>query len=320
MSIFPSEHRFYLETIRMYEYPTCEIPLLSHQNQTFRPSAATMLSLQENLEYPTPTAWAASRSDTTPNPQPSLPRGVHSSASGSSATPYALAQLSSSLPPSAPPLCGSPQRSKAATWSSHFVGRWDAISLSSKALGSVSDSGEILHRQDRCFSRSDTFPRQRRGLSMGASVCSHPTYGTNTNPSTCRRQLERHEENLQAERMDSSTLSLPFNSETPSAMETTTSSTQRRPCPRRTVSADSSYSRCTRRVDFATITGTFNTINSDELWHSKDSEYGALLSSIDEPLPNISSISRSQPAHYYERRRVHGLCYSQSLASQSFRI
>src|SRR3989338_7161285 len=49
---FPSKNRSESGIIRMYEYKTCEIPLLRCPDSTIRTSTPTMYSLQANVDAP----------------------------------------------------------------------------------------------------------------------------------------------------------------------------------------------------------------------------------------------------------------------------
>lgn len=174
----PSPTNFSLAIIHMYEYKTCEIPLLSHKNQTLRPPPPTVLFLQTNLDNSTQATRSSSCSSADKNLPPSLSGEIHSSESGSPSPPYFFAKLPVPLSSSSRHLSGSTQLTEISKRFAHSIGRWDAISFPPKTLGPLSGRSEILYRKNGCFFRSHTSSRQRGRISMGSRIGSHSNKST----------------------------------------------------------------------------------------------------------------------------------------------
>ncbi len=219
MSVYPSEITLGFGIIRMYEHKTCEVPLLPCRYSSIWAPASSMLQLQTDLDNSTEEARSASNSNAAQYFQPSISGKIHPSTFDSTTSWHAFAEPSVPIPPSVAQSCDSAQLAKPSSGTFDSSGRWTAIPLSQKAMGTVFDRGEILFRKNCRLFRSHASPRQGRCLPMGASFGRSARKRSGTDSGVSRRQFERHEENCQKARLGPSALPFPSDTEIAGPME-----------------------------------------------------------------------------------------------------
>ena len=296
--------------IRMHEYKTCEIPLLSVSNPSVRSSKKTMHSLQKDLVNSSQETWASDDSDFSQSLEPNFSARLHASTSGSSSSACGLVKFSPPVSTSAQPLCRSSLSSKDTFWATDFISRRTLLFIPQKALGFVLNSTQIVSRKNSHLSRSCPSSGQGRSGSLETSFLNHSAGGQILHKSPCSGQSERYEAYRQTRKLAPSTLPFSSHSEIPNSISPWPTRPQRRKSKRRNLSVDSSNPRNLRRIGFQLFTRSINSNSSNVLWHSTHSSYGARFSSICPIFPNVSSTSKIKLTYNNQYHRINVLHYS----------
>ena len=141
---FPSRNLNSAGIIRMHEYKTCEIPLLSGSNSSVRSSKKTMHSLQKDLVNSSKETRASEDSDLSQSLESDFSKRLHASTFGSSSAACGLVKFPSSVSTNAQPFCRSPLFSEDTFWTADFARRRSLLPVSQKALGLILNSPQIL--------------------------------------------------------------------------------------------------------------------------------------------------------------------------------
>ena len=313
---FPSRNLNSAGIIRMHEYKTCEIPLLSGSNSSVRSSKKTMHSLQKNLVNSSKETRASDDSGLSQSLESDFFERLHTSTSGSSSSACGLVKLSSPVSTSTQPLCRSPLSSKDPFWITDFTRRRSLLSVPQKALGLILNSPQILPRKNSRLSRSCPFPRQGRSRSLETSFLNHSSKGQISHKSPCSGQPERYETNRQTRKLVPSTLPFSSHPEISNSISPWQACSQRWKSQRRNLSVDSSNPRNLRRICFQSFTRSVNPNRSNVLWHSTHTGDGAGIPLLNPIFPNVSNASGIEFTYNNQYCRIHVLHYSRFTSTQ----
>jgi len=306
--------------IRMHGHKTCEIPLLSCSDSSVWSSSATMFCLQENMVDPSKETRASDRSNLSQRLKPDLLGRIYSSSSGQTASWRRFVKLSPQISSGVKSVCRSSKSSKAPFRSTGLISRRALVSLPKHALGLVSDCTQALLRQDSRLSGSYAPSRTGRSHKMETSFRSYSSGAAISNSSPHRRQPSRHETYRQAKRVDSSTVSLPFNAQTPDPTRPQKNSPQRRICPGRNLPDGSPSSRHSQRIYPRDLACTIELLDSNLLRHSTHSSCRTRIYPSRKILSSLSDSSGIKPSGHNQHRRIHGLYHPRFTATQPLSI
>lgn len=313
---FPSRNLNDYGIIRMHEYKTCEISLLSGPNSSVRSSKKTMHSLQKDLVHSSKETRASDYSDLSQSLGSNFFARLHASTASPSSTACGLVKFSPPVSPSAQPFCRSTLSSKNTVRVFNFISRRTLLFIPQKALGFVLNSTQILPRKNSHLSRPCPSSRQGRGSSLETSFLNNTSEGPTPHKSPCSGQSQWYEAYRETRKLAPPTLPFSSHSEIPNSISPWQTRPQRWKSERRNLSVDSSNPRNLRRIDFQLFTRSIKPNSSNVLWHSTHSSYGARFSSICPIFPNVSSTSKIKLTYNNQYHRINVLHYSRFTSTQ----
>ncbi len=247
---FPSRNFSRYRIIRMHEYKTCEIPLLSGFNSSVRSSEKTMYFVQKDLVDSPKETGTSVDSDFSPSFESNFFERLHASTVGSSSAECGPVKFSPPISTSTQPFCRSSLSSKDTFRATHFTCRRPLLSVSQKALGFVLNSTQILPRKNSCLSRPCPSSRKGRSSSLETGFLSNPSESPAPHKSPCSRQSQRYEAYRQTRKLAPSTLPFSSHLEISNSISSWQARPQRRKNQGRNLSVDSSNPRNLRRIGF----------------------------------------------------------------------
>ncbi len=164
MDHFPSRYSICCGIIRSYENKTCEIPLLSGSNLSFRSSKEAMFFLQKNLVNSAPKTWTSKRSYPFKYFKPGFFRKVYLESTGSTATWSRFVGIPPQISADATAFYRWAQSSKNTFWATDFVSRWSLVPLLQKTVDFISRCIKILLWKNSHLFGSAPSSRQRRSF------------------------------------------------------------------------------------------------------------------------------------------------------------
>lgn len=310
MHYLPYSYLAFYGIIRSYENKTCEIPLLSGQNLSIWQEKTPMFSLQTNMVNPSQKTRTSKRAYSSECFESNLFGEIHAQPTSSKAARGRAGEFSPQVPSGSATFYRKAKPSKISCRTSDFVGRRPLVPLPQQSLDTLSNRVKILFRKNSCIFRSHPPSGKRRRFQVETNFCGHPCRAASANPWNGRRQSQRHDNYRAARKMDSSTLSFSFNSQTPNPTRAEKTCSQRRSSSRRDLPIDSSSSRNQGRNTSEKFIRTLNSAISFFLWNQTYPSIGSRVHSNNRLLPCLSHTSGVKYANHNKYSRSHVLYYS----------